>query len=74
MATFQEKLARFETAKANVEALVSAGVDLKSEAAVPAGLEFVNAFDDLAQEFGHKLLQPLRQRTDFVRPDPTTQR
>ncbi len=74
MATIQEKLERFDAAKAKVEALVEAGVDLQSEAAAPAGLEFVNAFDDLAQEFGHKFLRPLRQRTDFVRPDPTTQR
>jgi hypothetical protein len=73
MATFQEKLARFEIAKANVEALVSAGVDLKSEAAVPAGLEFVYAFDDLAQEFGHRILKPLGKKGNFVRPDPATQ-
>ena len=73
MATIQEKLTTFEAAKAEVEALVRAGVDLKSEAAVPAGLKFVHAFDDLAQEFGHKILQPLNKRGDFIRPDPSTQ-
>jgi len=59
MATLEEKLARFKAAQAEVEILVVAGVDLKSKAAVPAGLEFLNAADEVAQEFGYKILKPL---------------
>jgi hypothetical protein len=59
MATLEEKLARFKAAQAEVETLVAAGVDLKSKAAVPAGLELVNAADEVAQEFGYKILKPL---------------
>ena len=59
--------------KAEVEDLVRAGVDLKSEAAAHVGLRFIHALDDLAQEFGHKILQPLNKKADFIRPDPSTQ-
>ena len=59
MATLEEKLARFKAAQAEIEALVTAGVDLKSKAAVPAGLEFLNAADEVAQELGYKILKPL---------------
>jgi hypothetical protein len=59
MATLQEKLARLDAAKAEVESLVAAGVDLESKAAAPAGLELVYAFDEVAQELGYKILKPL---------------
>lgn len=35
----------------------------------PLGVEFVYAFDELAQEFGHKILKPLEKKADFIRPD-----
>lgn len=59
MATIAEKLARFENAKETVEVLVAQGVDLKSQAATPAGLEMIYALDQLAQEFGYKILKPI---------------
>lgn len=74
MATIQEKLARLENIKARIEMLVASGIELNSPEAVPIGVEFITAFDDLAQEFGHKILVPLeKSKADFIRPDPATQ-
>ena len=69
MATIQEKTARLETARKNVEAFVGAGGDLKSKEAVPVGLELVNAFADLAKDFGYEILKPMKKPADFIRPD-----
>ncbi len=57
MATIEEKLERLATAKALVESLVAKGVDLKSQEAVPAGLELIHAVDAVAQELGYKILK-----------------
>jgi hypothetical protein len=74
MATIQEKLARLEDIKTRIEVMVASGVDLNSPQAVPLGVEFIKAFDELAQEFGHKILVPLdKKKADFIRPDPATQ-
>ncbi|MGA1981869.1 MAG: hypothetical protein ABSG84_05295 [Acidobacteriaceae bacterium] len=59
MATLRDKIARLEAANKLLESLVARGVDLKSEEAIPHELELLHAFDDLAQEFGHKILKPL---------------
>lgn len=58
MVSFRARVAKFETAKAEVEALEAAGVDLNSEAASSAILELVYALDDLVQEFGYRVLKP----------------
>jgi hypothetical protein len=58
MVSFRARLTKFETAKAEVETLEAAGVDLNSEAASSAVLEFMYALDDLAQEFGYRVLKP----------------
>ena len=58
MISLRARVAKFETAKAEVEALEAAGVDLNSEDASSAVLEFVYALDDLAQEFGYRVLKP----------------
>jgi hypothetical protein len=34
------------------------GPDLKPREAIPSDLEFFHAFDDLALEFGYKILKP----------------
>ena len=48
--TIEPKTARLEAARRKFQALVHAGGDLKSSAAVPDGLEFVNAFANLAKK------------------------
>ena len=72
MATIQEKMARLEAAKQKVEAIVATGGDLKSAAAIPTGLEFVNAFADIARDFGYEILKPLKKPADFIRLDPAS--
>jgi hypothetical protein len=72
MATIPEKTARLEAARKNVEAFVAKGGDLKSPAAVPVGLELVNAFADLAKDFGYEILKPMKKPADFIRPDPAS--
>jgi len=57
MATIQEKTARLEAARKKVEALVEAGVDLKSADAVPLGIEFMDACADLAEDFGYEIIE-----------------
>jgi len=74
MATIQEKTARLEAARQKVEAFVAAGGDLKSREAAPVGLELVNACADLAKDFGHEILKPLKKPVDFIRPDPASHR
>jgi hypothetical protein len=58
MVSFRARLTKFETAKGEVETLEAAGVDLNSEGASSAVLEFMYALDDLAQEFGYRVLKP----------------
>jgi hypothetical protein len=62
MTTFEEKLARVEAANALAASLKAKGVDLKSTEAVPVGLELIHAVDALAQEFGYKILKPIREK------------
>lgn len=71
MATVQEKTARLEQARKEVEAFVAAGGDLQSPDAVPVGMEFVQAFADLAKDFGYEILKPVK-KADFIRPDPAS--
>ena len=59
MPTIQEKTMRLEEIKAKIEALRDAGVDLKSSEAVPLGLEFLHAFDEVAREFGYVIIKPI---------------
>jgi hypothetical protein len=74
MATIQEKTARLEAARRNVEVFVAAGGDLMSSDAVPIGIELVNACADLAKDFGYEILKPIKKPADFIRPDPASVR
>jgi hypothetical protein len=69
MPTTLEKLARLEDVRAMVESFLERGGDLKSREAVPLGMEFVHAFDDLAREFGQLIFMPLDKKANFARPD-----
>lgn len=55
------KLERLEVARQKAEAFVAAGGDLKSREAEPVGLELVNAFADLARDFGYEIPEPVVQ-------------
>jgi hypothetical protein len=57
MATVDEKTARLNSAHNKMEAFLAAGGKLGSPQSIPVGLEFVNAFADLAKEFGYNLLK-----------------
>jgi hypothetical protein len=61
MVTIQEKTARVEAARKKVEQFVAAGGDLKSYAAVPVGLEFVDAAADLARDLGYEIIVPAKK-------------
>jgi hypothetical protein len=60
MATIKEKAGRLAAAHRKVQEFIDAGGDLKSPEAVPVGLEFVNAYAELAKEFGHEILKPIK--------------
>jgi hypothetical protein len=47
----QQKTARLEAAKLKVQQFLDNGGDLKSKEVVPIGVEFIEAFNDLAREF-----------------------
>jgi hypothetical protein len=47
----REKTARLEAAKLKVQQFLDNGGDLKSSEAVPVGVEFIQAFSELAKEF-----------------------
>jgi hypothetical protein len=63
-ATIQQKTARLEAVLLKVEAFVAAGGDLKSPAAFLDGWELVDAFAELAGEFGYEVLVSIRDRTE----------
>ena len=50
--TILEKTARLKYLKEKLERFMDSGVDLKSTEAVPVGVEFIQAYFDLAREFG----------------------
>jgi hypothetical protein len=62
MPTIEQKTTRLEAAKQAVDDFVAAGGNLGSKAAVPVGLEFVYAFADLAEEYGHKILKAIEHK------------
>jgi hypothetical protein len=64
MASLEEKSARLKAAKQKVDEFVAGGGDLGSKAAVPVGIEFVEAFADVAKEFGYEILKPTK-KPDF---------
>ena len=59
--TIEEKTARLESAKEKVKQFVDSGGDLKSPEALPLGVEFIEAYDDLAKEFGYEILKPIEK-------------
>jgi hypothetical protein len=69
MPTIKEKTARLEAARKNVETFVANGGELASKDGLPLGLEFVEAFADVAKEFGYSILKPTKKPADFIRPD-----
>jgi hypothetical protein len=52
--TILEKTAPLKCLKEKVERFMDSGGDLKSPEAVPLGIEFIQAYLDLAKEFGRK--------------------
>jgi hypothetical protein len=62
-AIIQQKTARLAAVLQKVEAFVAAGGDLKSPAAFLDGWELVDAFAELAGEFGYEVLMSVRDRT-----------
>jgi hypothetical protein len=59
--TTSEKTARLESVKEKVQRFVESGGDLKSAEAFPLGLEFIQAYDSLANEFGYTILKPIQE-------------
>jgi hypothetical protein len=57
----RKKTAKLEAIKELVQGLVDRGVDLKSPEAAPLGVEFIDAFSDLAKEFGYEILKPTKK-------------
>jgi hypothetical protein len=72
MATLKEKSAHLEEVKQRVDEFIARDGDLKSKDAAPLGLEFVNACDAVAREFGYDILKPIKRQADFIRPDPSS--
>jgi hypothetical protein len=62
-AIIQQKMARLAVALQKVEAFAAAGGDLKSPVAFLDGWELVDAFAELAGEFGYEVLMSIRDRT-----------
>jgi hypothetical protein len=60
-----------ESVRAKVKEFVANGGDLKSPDAVSLGVEFVQAYDALAREFGYRLLKPIKnEKTTEVPESP----
>jgi hypothetical protein len=59
--TIEEKSARLMAAKQKVDEFLANGGDLGSKAAVPVGMEFVEAFAEVAKEFGYEVLKPTKK-------------
>ncbi len=73
MSTTQEKLAKLELCKARVEAFVANGGDLNSTEAVPVGMQFVQAFADVAKDLGYDILKPINDKAGSIRPNTAPQ-
>ena len=69
MASIEEKAVRLAMAQQKVEALIKARSDLKSPRAFGVGSELVNAFADIAKEFGFeiKTIYPARNQAELNR-------
>lgn len=63
MSAIQEKMHQLEAAKRKVDVFLEQNGDLKSQAAVLVGLEFVHAFDAVAREFGYEVVRPLNGKS-----------
>jgi hypothetical protein len=72
MATIEEKLARLDTIRQRVESFVTQRGDMGSDAAITLGRELGDAANDLAVELGYKLITPIKNKRDFMRPDPAS--
>jgi hypothetical protein len=72
MPTVAEKSARLKIARLKVEEFVAGGGDLGSKEGLPVGIEFVQAFADVAKDFGYDILKPIKKPVDFIRPDPAS--
>jgi len=59
--TILEKTARLESLREKIQRFMDGGGDLKSPEAVPMGLEFIQAYLDLAKEVGRENPQPDKQ-------------
>lgn len=63
-----QKKARFDAARAKAQQFLDEGGDLKSKEAVPIGVEFIEAFNDLAKE-----LSTVEEAVEPAPPSPTMQ-
>jgi hypothetical protein len=67
--TIETKTARLESVKKKVKQFVDSGGDLKSSEAVPLGVEFLQAYDALAREFGYQILKPIKDEKTAESPN-----
>jgi uncharacterized protein with NRDE domain len=59
---FLAKVNRAHAARIKAEEFVVAGGDLKSEAAAPLGIEMLEAWNELATEFTHPVLNEIKNK------------
>jgi hypothetical protein len=67
--TIETRTARLESVKEKVKQFVDNGGDLKSPEAVPLGVDFIRAYDDLAKEFGYQILKPIKDEKTTESPN-----
>jgi hypothetical protein len=67
---FQAKIKRLEAIRIKVEEFVAKGGDLKSQEAVPLGIELIHAFNEVSTEFGHPVLKNIKDNPLEVSPEP----
>jgi hypothetical protein len=69
MTAISHKLKCAKISIQRIEEFLAAGGDLKSQAALPVGLEFLGAFAAVAKEFGYAIPKPAKAAPDRVTHD-----
>lgn len=62
--SIQEKLARLDSISRSIASFVRQGGNLDSTDSFPLGLELIYAADDIAREFGYRILKKPQARPD----------
>ena len=62
--SIQEKLARLDSISRSIASFVRQGGNLDSTDSFPLGLELIYAADDIAREFGYRILKKPQGRMD----------